>query len=286
MKRRFIHDYIVRLWLCNILFLLLGIALLYVSTFDLNVVVQGILDNIASLFIIAGVYNIISEHFLKKKYVEIILEKMNLPHKIVQTGLTDILLNINEINYNDFFGTAKSCIDIVHVYGKTWTNNNLEAIKIKMMKHKNISLNVLLLAPDSSVISSLSETYGGEVSKTIESMHYVASMWLDMFDEINKVCKKYKGGMHLYYHHGQPVYSLYRVDNKIICVLNKLSKGRTQQLPTFLCEKGEEGKDLFDIFYEEIRNLERTSDEVTRANIEMLFKKQSSFVDDVDYICK
>lgn len=272
MKRRFNDDYLVRLWLCNILFLFLGIALLYISTFDLSEAVKGIISNIASIFIIAGVYNIISEHFLKKKYIEIILKKMNLPFKIAQYGLTDILLNINEIKYNNFFKGAKNYIDVVHVYGKTWTNNNLEAIKLQMMERKNINLNVFLLAPDSSVINSLSETYGGEVSKTIESMRYVAGMWLDMFDEIKEGCKKYKGQMHLYYHHGQPVYSLYRVDNKIICVLNKLSKGRTQKLPTFLCEKGEDGKDLFEIFYNEIRNLESASDEVTRDNIEVFFK--------------
>lgn len=273
MRRKLISDYIARLWVCNLLFLSLGVGLLYISTFELSEVAKGIIGNVASIFIVAGVYNIISEYFLKKKYIEIIIEKMNLSHKIARYRLADIILNINEIKYNDFFEDTKSCIDIVHVYGKTWTNNNMEAIKIQMKKRKNISLNVLLLAPDSSVISSLSETYGGKVSKTIESMKYVAYMWLDMFDEIKEDCKKYKGSMHLYYHHGQPAYSLYRSDNKIICVLNKLSKGRTQKLPTFLCEKGEDGEDLFEIFYNEIRNLERDSIEVTRDNIESFFAK-------------
>ena len=273
MKRHLINDYIARLWLCNLLFLSLGIGLLYISTFVPSEVAKDIISNVASIFIVAGVYNIISEYFLKKKYIEIIIEKMNLPQKIAQYGLADIILNINDIKYNDFFGDAKSCIDIVHVYGKTRTNNNLEAIKIQMKKHINISLNVLLLAPDSSVISSLCETYGGEVSKTVESMKYVANMWLDMFDEIKEDCKKYKGSMHLYYHHGQPAYSLYRSDNKIICVLNKLSKGRTQKLPAFLCEKGEDGQDLFEIFNNEITKLESNSEEVTRDNIESFFAK-------------
>lgn len=273
MKKRLISDYIARLWLCNLLFLLLGVVLLYISTFELDEVAKGIISNVASIFIVAGVYNIISEHFLKKKYIEIIIEKMNLPHKIAQYGLADIILNINEIKYNDFFGDAKNCIDIVHVYGETWTNNNLESIKIQMKKHKNISLNILLLAPDSSVISSLSETYGGEVTKTIGSMKYVANMWLNMFDEIKEDCKKHKGNMHLYYHHGQPAYSLYRADNKIICVLNKLSKGRTQKLPSFLCKKSEDGEDLFEIFNNEIRNLVSASNEVTRDNLESFFVK-------------
>lgn len=266
MKKRFMDDYMVRMWLCNVFFLLFGVGLLYIGTKLSSQVIQEILNNIASLFIIAGVYNVISEYFLKKKYLELILSKVKLSNKISDCGLTDIILNINEIQYNDFFNAATQKIDIVHVYAKTWTNNNLEAIKNQLIKHTNVELNLLLLAPDSSVIKSLSETYGGTTSKTIESMEYVAHMWLDMFDEVKGACE-FKGKLNLFYHHGQPAYSIYRADNKMICVLNKLSKGRTQQLPTLICEKVEDEKNLFNVFEIEINNLMKTSKKVTRENV-------------------
>jgi hypothetical protein len=57
MKRHLINDYIARLWLCNLLFLSLGIGLLYISTFVPSEVAKDIISNVASIFIVAGVYN-------------------------------------------------------------------------------------------------------------------------------------------------------------------------------------------------------------------------------------
>lgn len=85
------------------------------------------------------------------------------------------------------------------------------------------------------------------------------------------MCMPLQGAFEIFYHHGQPVYSLYQSDDEIICVLNKLANGGTQKLPSFKCRLNPSTEGLFDIFKNEIDNLQKYGKKVDISKISIVF---------------
>ena len=85
----------------------------------------------------------------------------------------------------------------------------------------------------------------------VDSIKRTTKYWENMGEKLkeNSVVK-------VYYFDGNPVHSLYKFDDKIVVVSNKISNTLSLNLPSFICEQNKETKQgLYQIYEEEIEEL-------------------------------
>lgn len=223
---------------------------------------SSVCNNIASALFITGVFGLINEYFLKDKLVELILSKLSLKESIDNTGIEMVFSNISEIDYNFFFKRAKKNIDIFHVYGRTWTNNHIDEIKEKLLQ-SNCRIRVIILSPDSEFIPALATAYDITPEELRARIYEVEKIWRDLFKEKQRVKKRRtQSVLELYHNKGKPFYSLYRVDDRVIQVTSKITKGKTKTLPSIVCKDTYKGSDLYDFYKNEIEEAIRQSEQV------------------------
>ncbi len=118
-----------------------------------------LISNVGSVLLVSGIYTIVDNMYLKKSLIELVIQKVSLDKEIDDTGLIKVDSTLTNIRYKEYFENAKSDIDIIHNYARTWTTNYFDFIKNTVM-NKECRLRVILLNPESPFISALEETLG------------------------------------------------------------------------------------------------------------------------------
>lgn len=253
----------------SLILFIIGILFIFGSEYFLEDNQSNILWNgfrsLGIAIIIASIFDAINNFYLKEKMVDLILEKMQLKEAIHNTGISEIVSDLNDLDYRHYIRNSRESIDIYHVYGRTWTNNNIEAIKNKLL-HSNCKIRVVLLSPDSKFVEPLAERYGVTKEELISNIDYVRNCWLELIELKKHAKKKNQSSLRIYYTNAFPVYSLYRFDNTMINILSKPSKGRTSTLPTFICEDSNKESDLYSMYLKEF-------DEIVTESIEIQYQK-------------
>lgn len=234
--------------------------------------------DIGSIILISGVYTVLDTCFLKNSLVNLVIEKVNLNKQINETGLIEIGNNLLDIKYKDYFVAAEKNIDILHIYGRTWTNQNIDFIKDAVL-NKKCHLRIIILSPDSLFLPALEDHFGysfGELKKYIND---VTKVWKACYKPLaekqkyfsDKVYrrsnpKNYKskdhGTMQLYYHKGQPTNSIYRIDDKIVVVETKTSRIKSTNMSYTIYKKNKDCNNLYDIYLQELDRLIQESEKV------------------------
>jgi hypothetical protein len=212
-----------------------AVALFVIGAFIKNTVLSSILTNIASVILVSGIVSVANEYVLKTELMDIIFTNMNVKDDMKNTGLVKIFLDINKVDYEKFFDKTNKEIDIVHVYGRSWTAKHLKMFCSKVTKER-CSIRVFLISPDSEYVKPLSEFYRMTEEQLKANMNEVLEMW----KQVDEKCKKGgKGNIKVYYHKGNPSHALYRSDNSVMLVPNNLASGRDELPPAFLYTKTE-----------------------------------------------
>lgn len=258
MKELLNKNNIVRLLLTSFIFLLLSIGLYYIANFIDNIIYKNILNNFASVLVVSGIYNVIYEYVLKRSQLETIISKVNLKNSIDKSGLTDLKMKFNTVDFNKYISEVKHEIDIIHAYGDTWTRNNIGAIKEMCLK-KELTIRVFILSPDSSFCTSLATHYKRDPKDMIDNILRAIERWKGLIKSISST----KSKITIYTFNGNPVHSLYRFDESLICVSQKITNEFTTYLPTIICKKNEDDEfNLYNIYFNEIENLKKSADVV------------------------
>lgn len=263
---------------------IVGIVLIWIgSTKEISWV-----ESIGSVFLISGVYTVIDTYFLKKTLVDLVVEKVKLDSHIESTGVIEIGTNLSKIQYQDYFQEANSCIDIVHIYARTWTNNNFDFIRNTVL-NKDCKLRVVLINPESKFISPLESHFGYKDGDLIKYINEVTKKWLDLYIEIKEkqkyftdktyrrknrksyASKKY-GSLELYYYNGQPTNSLYRIDQKLIVVTTKTSSKKTINVPYTIYKDLENNNTLYGVYKREIEEIIK---EATKVDLDRLIEEKN-----------
>lgn len=226
---------------------------------------NSLISNVGSVLLVSGIYTIIDNMYLKKSLIELVIQKVSLDKEIDDTGLIKVDSILTNINYKEQFENAKTNIDIVHNYARTWTTNNFDFIKQTILNNE-CRLRVVLLNPASPFVPALEKHYGYSEGHLVELINEVSDKWKSLYYEVEekrRKCSKrnnssYKnkkcGTVELYYFNGQPTNSLYRIDNKMIVVNCKSSKEKSVFLPyTIYQNNGEHG--LYKVYLEEIETI-------------------------------
>lgn len=249
MKKWLDNDYIIRLWLSSILFVIMGIVLFAFANVINNAVVVNSLNSIGGVLIVSGVYNVVYEYILKSKLINLIIEKVNLKNSIDEVGVEDIVLRSDDVPYRELIAKTRSMMVIVHAYGATWTRNHIEIIKQQCLQ-RSLEVLVVLLSTESEFCNSIETHYGKERGSMVNSIQRVTKYWKSLGKEV-----KENSEVKIYYFNGNPVHSLYRFDNEIVVVSNRISNKLSLNLPCIICEKKDTNEGLYHIYEEEINNL-------------------------------
>ncbi|MBJ8095570.1 hypothetical protein [Bacillus cereus] len=263
----------LRFWLGIAGFIILGLILLIISQFISNNFFKNLVDDVASALLIAGTVGFISEVTLKDKMVSLILEKLQLKEQIDKTGVVSFTKDIGDIDFRFYFKAAKKQIDIVHIYGRTWTHTNLTQIKDKL-RNSNCKIRVILLHPESDFISGLTSTYNCSEEEIRKRITDVENIWREIYQEKQRVKRrKTQSTLDLYYTKFLPMHSLYRFDGNVIQIQAKTTPGRSGDLTTIICKENSKADNLYNkyiheidelIEFSELLNLEETR-QVTQA---------------------
>ncbi len=246
---------------------LFGIGVLYVSESYFTSIWKIIFSQIALAILISVIIGIINEYILKDSLVDMILEKIKIKEYVNKTGLEEMVSSIGEINYKYYFKNANKNIDIVHVYGRSWTNSNLDEINDRVIK-SNCKVRVILVDPESKFIEGLEGHFDYNSGKLKEEIKNVSLRWKEIYDEKNKKNKKStQGNIELYYHKGHPSNALYRIDNRIIVVHTKTTKGRTTRIPGMVFKDTSKSDCFYEIYLKEIEELVNQSTKINFDNL-------------------
>ncbi|UNP78281.1 hypothetical protein MN033_08885 [Bacillus nitratireducens] len=249
---------------CMVLFIAIGLVILCISYNVTNNFLKNFLDDIASLFIVSAAVGVITEVFLKERITEFILEKLKIKEETNQAGLISIVEN-QEFNFGEYFSKSKDEIDIVHVYSKSWTTNNISKIKEKI-RNSNCKVRVVLLNPESEFVNGLAKyTYNCSKDDLVRRMMEARKLWEEL-----QQGKGSKSSIKLYYTNCLPMHSLYRFDDYLVHIQSKATAGRTNNLPTIIYKKDSKKNNFYKKHLEEIEELISFADEFTFTEAEIL----------------
>lgn len=214
---------------------------------------KSVFSNVALALFISGILGLINEYILKDSLIEIILSKINLKQSIDRTGIEHVYTNIKEVDYDYYFSKSKSKIDIVHVYGQTWTNTHLDEIKSRLL-NSNCKIRVVLLSPNSEFIPALAKDYNMSPDELRQKIYDVTDLWKELAKcKVKTSRKKTQSNLELYYSSGKPFFSLYRIDDRVIQISTRISTGKSKALPVIICKNTFKADDLYDLYVEEIQ---------------------------------
>ncbi|GEM_PF-1060666 len=249
-------------WFLICILLLLGVGFILASQYITNEFLKTSCSNIASAIIVAGIFSAVNEKIIKDNLIELILSKIKLKQEIDETGIEEVFTDISDVDYRYYLKAAKRNIDILHVYGRTWTTNNIDIIQDKLVA-SNCNIRVILVDPESPFIEGLAQSYVTTSDDLKKRIQDVSVMWKNLYAE--KIVRKRKttqSSIKLYYHKSQPASALYRIDDRIINVQNRCTSGRSKKLTTIICKDTRRADDIYDNFLNDIEELITNSSEI------------------------
>ncbi|NME09475.1 hypothetical protein HF875_08080 [Paraclostridium bifermentans] len=244
--------------------IILSIGCFYISAIKWGgEIVSSIVSNLGGVVFISGIFTIVDKYIIQRDLVSLVTEKVDLKKEVEESGIIKLARELSDVEYKKYFLAAKDSIDIVHLYGKTWTSTYIEHIKDAIDRGCNVR--VILLNPESAFIKPLEEHFQYSENQLENLIKEVSEMW-------NKHCycklgSKNKGNISLYYHKGQPTNSLYRIDNKMVVVQTKTTHEKTTRMPAYVFEKNNNEGNFFDIYLKEIDSLEKESEKIDFENL-------------------
>mgnify|MGYP000388757183 CR=1 FL=1 len=226
----------LRYWLVVLVILLIGIGLLYIDEAfvgENNKLVSSILNKAATAVIITGLFSLLNTIILRKNLINLIHNKIKLKQGIDEVGVIDLFTDIRDIDFRDYFKNCKNEIDILHVYGQTWTSNHEQAI-VDALNKKKCKIRVIILSEESPFISGLTNYYGYNEEQLRKKINEVKNTWQNILGRVNG--KSTKKRLKIYEVNMLPAYALYRFDNTLIKIDTRLiSKAKTKELNALIC---------------------------------------------------
>lgn len=239
-------------WMTILILVVIGIGLAFAAS---SIQDQGsfwklILNRLSTAALTTSLLGFLNRILLEENLLSLILTKVNLKRDLNDSGLERVFTSISDIDYKDLFSTSKQ-IDIVHVYGRTWTSNNEDSI-VEALK-RGAKVNVMLCDEKCPSVSGLAMMYDMTKDK-------VESRILGVLDEWQSILKKVSKNRHKNFtirkSQMMPSYSLYKFDDNMVVITNRLSKGeRTKKVNSYQCTNVNGKTTLFSNHERDLQNL-------------------------------
>jgi hypothetical protein len=163
---------------------------------------------------------------------ENILEKVTVSHSIIEAGLTDIIMQPRNINWDELFEKANE-IDVFFTYARTWRNANSNLLD-KFVRREGNRLRIVLPNPQSDVIL---QELSNRFTKSPEEFHNLIDEATRDYSKLNEIGQKFGAKVELWHASATPMFTIYRFDKSIILTLGSY-KDTKGDVPHFICETG------------------------------------------------
>lgn len=201
------------------------------------------IGTISSYLIVSSVLDFFNKCNREEELINKVCDCINGESNATKYGVLSISDKDNNKS-TDIINEAKESIDIMHVYGRSWTSNN-RANLINSLKNKNIKIRVILADYEDKVIVNL---YNRQYNTSdIESrIKGVLELWKEIYVESGE-----KNNLEIYLYSGSITSAIYLNDTKSVALhFCSYKKRHNDEMTEIECVKNIDG--LFNRYKNEI----------------------------------
>lgn len=220
---------------------------------------KGIINTVASAVMISGVLGIIDKVFMEQDLINFVCDRVQLKKEIDKLGIINITTDVrHDIDYREYIKEASNHIDIIHVYGYTWTKDNIEYILDNISK-KETKVRVLLVDPASDLVNILALQYEKSVEEVRKKISDTFEFWKDKCRERDNNFK-FKGNIEIYYTKGNLNTAFYRMDDFLVAVhINSNHSSKSNVISGIKMKKNNNDFSLYSVYLNEMNELFKES---------------------------
>lgn len=234
-----------------------GLGLLWLSNlvwFDSHSALEATANQLGGLLITIGGLGILWDLRGKREIMDEVLEKARIASDVSAAGLDRVTMNWLEVPWDDLFQDAKH-VSVFISYGSSWRKVHWTKLQEFAKGEKN-SLRLFLPNPDDeSTMRVLAQRYDYTLEK-------IRGNVLETAEEVAKLGISCPADIRIYYRAGDPTYTCYRFDDRVLVTLYSHKRERGD-VPTLLVKRGT----FRDFFMQDLEAIERQSEPVALADL-------------------
>ncbi|WP_445257822.1 hypothetical protein [Nocardioides aurantiacus] len=209
-----------------------GIACLWGSNtdwFDSRPVREATLNQLGGLLVTTGGLGVLWDLRGRRDMMEEVLEKVKVSSDLTTAGFNRATMEWMDVPWADLLRSAKE-VEIFISRGRSWRTNNWTELQT-FATDSSRKLKLYLPNPDhDATVNILAMRYSSQPEKEREEI-------LDTARELAKLAKGAAADIRIYYRDGDPTYTCYRFDSKVIISLyaNRRERGK---IPVMVFDDG------------------------------------------------
>ena len=236
---------------------LAGIGLLLLSNvawFDRHPALEATSNQLGGLLITTGGLGLLWELRGKRDIMDEMLEKARIASDVSAAGLARVTMCWLDVPWDDLFHDARHvCVFIS--YGSSWRKVHWPKLQ-EFAKSEKHSLRLFLPDPDDEpTMRVLALRYDYTLDKIRANVRETA-------EEFSKLAVSSSADIRIYYRRGDPTYTCYRFDEKVLVTLYSHKRERSD-VPTILVKRGT----FRDFFMQDLEAIEKQSTPVPLADL-------------------
>lgn len=226
-----------------------GVFLLFVSnlaSFDTHPALKATVNQLGGLLITAGGLGILWDLRGKRDIMDEVLEKTKTAADVSAAGLDRVTMDWLDVPWGDLFADARQ-ITVFISYGSSWRKVHWSKLQ-EFAKDEKHSLRLYLPDPDDeATMRVLGQRYDYTLEKIRANVEETAV-------EMAKLAQNNPADIRIYYRAGDPTYTCYRFDDKVLVTLYSHKRERGG-VPTLLIKRGT----FNDFFVQDLKAIEQQS---------------------------
>jgi hypothetical protein len=238
--------------------LVIGLALLYFSGVKESWVGAGsrqvLANQLGAILITTAGLTILWDLRGKRDVIELVLEKVQVAADVKNSGLERVSMSWLDIPWNELFSSARD-VEVFIVYGSSWRNSHWPKLQALTADSRN-KLWIYLPDPDhETTMKVLARRYDATVEKVQSNVREMAAAMASL-------SKANGADVRIYYRDGDPTFTCYRFDERIVVTLysNRRDRG---DVPTLLMKKGT----FHDFFTADLAAIRKQSREIPLSDL-------------------
>lgn len=234
-----------------------GIGLMWLSNtywFDSHKALQATANQVGGLLITTGGLAVLWELRAKRDFMDEVLEKARVASDVTAAGIDRVTMKWMDVPWDDLFKSSKS-VTVFISYGSSWRKMHWPKIEA-FSEAKGSSLRLFLPDPDdAATMSVLARRYDYTSQKVRENI-------IETAQEFAKLGLSCAADVRIYYRAGDPTYTCYTFDEKVLVTLYA-NRRRRGDVPALLLGQGT----FRNFFLEDLAAIEKQSKPVALADV-------------------
>lgn len=237
---------------------LTGVGMMFLANlewFDTRPIREALLAQVGGLLVGTGIIAILWDLRGKRDFMREIITKTGVASDVRSSGIHMLTMRWLDVPWDKWIRSASE-IEVLISYGSSWRKNYWTDLK-NFAESKSHTLRLYLPNPDDEhTMEVLSRRYDSSPEK-------VRDVILESAREFAKLAESQPADIRIYYRDGDPTFTCYRFDDRIIVSLYSHLRERGP-IPVIVVEKG---GTFHEFFTKELQAIRNQSDEVAHVDL-------------------